>query len=49
MTLYKHEQKKSYQHAYTVQDIFITDCYFKTLPVNIAIQQRPIRRKILNG
>jgi hypothetical protein len=51
MTLHNEEQKEtSYQHAYTVQDIFITDCYFKIPFANLilVIQQRPMRRKVLS-
>ena len=46
--IYTKAETKSYQHANRVQDIFITECYFKTPSANVAIQKSPMRRKILN-
>jgi len=46
--IYTRTETKSYQHANTGQDIFITDCYIKTPSANVAVQQRPMRRQILN-
>jgi hypothetical protein len=40
-------ETNSWQHANTVQDIFNNDCCFKTPSANVAIQQRPLRRKFL--
>jgi len=41
-------ETNSYRHANRMQDIFITDYYFKAPFTKIAIQKGPMRRRILN-